>query len=84
MARVTRKQQLVEVTQDDEAPVPVKVLAQSILEIAKAAKKITQAGLKEETLVLLIHDYTKLSRANVRAVLRCLPDLAEIYLEKSK
>lgn len=75
---------VVAVEQDPDDAVPTKILAKAIVEIAEAAKKALASGLKEEAIVLLIHDNTKVGRPAIRQVLRCLPELADIYVRMTK
>ena len=69
----------VKIVQDPEAAVPAKILAKAIVDLSSAAVKLLGSGLTEDAIVVLLHDYTKLSRTDIRQVLRALPQLAAVY-----
>ena len=58
-----------------------KEMAETIVEISNGVNKLLNGGLKFETIVLLIHDATKLPRGDIKQVLRTLPQLKELYVE---
>lgn len=66
------KQPKAVIVQELNAPVAAEVLAKSIIEIDKAVKAMLNAGLKRETIVVLIHDMSVLAKRDVRLVLDCL------------
>jgi hypothetical protein len=65
-----------------EPEVPVEVIAQAIVKVSEAAKKMREAGLKEEAIVLLLHDYTGVGKPHIRLILRALPQLRTMYTTK--
>ena len=62
----------------------IEIMQSHIKKIAETSTKMLNAGLKKETIVLLIHDYTKISRGQIKEVLDCLPKLGQIYLKENK
>ncbi len=72
----------IEIVQDEEEHVPVKLLATKIVELAKGMKQMLSSGLKEDTIVILLHEETKVGRPDIRRVLRALPELAERWTTK--
>lgn len=82
MRGIKKTSNKVAVVQDPDDTVPVQVLAKHIRDLSAAAGKLLSAGLKEETIVLLLHDHTKIGKPHIRAVLRGLPELANAYLSK--
>lgn len=72
----------VTVRQDETKPIPVEILASSIVEIAKGVKRINASALSRKALVVLLCDYTKYSKYQVEAVLRGLDELERMYLKK--
>lgn len=72
----------VTVRQDETKPIPVEILASSIVETAKGVKRINASALSRKALVVLLCDYTKYSKYQVEAVLRGLDELERMYLKK--
>jgi uncharacterized protein with von Willebrand factor type A (vWA) domain len=57
-------------------------LAREIRMISRAFKKMSQGGLKRETLVLLLHDMSNVGKPDIRYVLNSLDKLEDTYLTK--
>lgn len=64
---------------NDETPLEVEILQKHIVKISDSFAKALRGGLKLETIVLLVHDKTKISRTDIRAILTALPKLRETY-----
>jgi len=73
MTNKTESQQAVETVQ--VAKDSLEAMAGNIATIADAAKKMMAAGLKEETLVLLLHDHSGVNKRDIKAVLKSLQNL---------
>lgn len=70
------------ITQQAEVPeVPTEVLAQHIEQISKAMSEINHGPLEKDTIILLIHDVTKLPRRDIKKVLDACEVLANIYVK---
>lgn len=69
------------IQQQDKPEVPAEVIAQSIKEIADSMRQISKSRLKREALVILIHDWSKVSKPNIRMVLNNLDELERIWLK---
>lgn len=69
----------VNITQDEEAPVPKDVLATAICKLSDAATKLLVSGLNEDAVVTLLKDKTGLSKRNVTLVLHSLSQLRTDY-----
>ena len=71
------KKTTVKVTQDAEKPVERNVLAQSIVDISRAATALTRGGLNHRAIVALIHDGTspKIGKGTIRIVLSAIREL---------
>lgn len=82
------------VKQDEQKPIPVEVLADSIKAISDGIKKLRAGPLTDKALVLLIqHAATKLRRGHsivnvgavdIRAVLDGMESLERVYLKAKK
>lgn len=81
----------VNITQSEEEPIERNILAQAIVEMSSAMKKLTRGGLAREAIVILTqHNYRTTSKypsrkpslAEVRAVLDSLDELAGRYTRK--
>jgi len=73
------KRRRIEVEQDPEQPVVTKVLAQAILDISSAAKKLAASGLNRKAIVVLLRDSSGQPKYVVEQVLDALEQLAEDY-----
>lgn len=68
---------------DPQNPEPVEIIAQSIVEIADAMKRINKTRLTRHALIVLIQDHTKLGKQTIDMVLNSLEALERIYLNKA-
>lgn len=79
MART--KPEVLTVKQDAKNPEPLELIAQSIIDIANAWKKIQNSGLTKRAIVLLIQDADKsLTQSAISSVLDIVPRLADRYI----
>jgi hypothetical protein len=72
----------VTVKQDAEKPVEVEVLAQAIVDIGNAAKRLANSRLNRKAVVVLIAHATGLGKGTVDTVLDGIADLESTYLRK--
>lgn len=75
-----KKPQVVKVDPGDP-PIERSVLASSIVELSKAAKKLLSGPLNERAIVLLLHDSSGVGKPDVRAVLTSLWTLERDYVK---
>lgn len=82
--KTTKKTPRVRVVQDEtKARVSVEVIAQSIIEISKAAKAMRSAGLNDRGLIVLLHDLCPgVKKSDIVTVLNALGNLESYYLTK--
>lgn len=80
MANPTETQAAVETVQ--VAKDSIEAMAGNIAVIAACSKRMMEAGLKEETLVMLIADHSKVAKRDIKAVLEALQNLN--YYRKQK
>ena len=68
-----------------EPPESTELMAASIVKISSAMGKLLSepGGLTSEAIVLLLHDYTKVGKPDIRAILKALPQLRGYYCRKS-
>lgn len=57
-------------------------LGREIRMLSRAFKKLSRSGLKRETIVLLLHNYSNVGKTDVRAILVALEKLEDYYCEK--
>lgn len=74
-----KKEQLVKVTLTEGNPEPVEIMAQAIIRISDAMLRISNSGLSERALVVLIKDYSGVPQGDIRRVLTALKDLKRMY-----
>jgi len=67
---------------DEENPVPVEIIAESIEKIAKAMQIINNTRLTRRAIITLIHDHSKVSKKQIEVVLNNLDRLEEIWLKR--
>jgi hypothetical protein len=63
----------------DEPEIPAKIIAQSIVAIDEAIKKMNAAGLRRETIVVLLHNSSGVCKTDIRSVLSHLDNLRKDY-----
>lgn len=68
------------VKQEPEKPVEVEVLAQAIVDIGKAAKRLAQSRLNRKAVIVLIAHDTGLGQGTIRTVLEGMESLESTYL----
>lgn len=68
--------------QQPEPPIECTVLAEAIVEISKAAKRLNESGLNRKAIVALIHDYSAMGKKDIGIVLDSLEALAEMYCQQ--
>lgn len=59
-------------------------LIENIEKITALGKKIQASRLAQRTIILLLHDITKLPKSQIRFVLNALPELNTIFLKPKK
>ncbi len=67
-----------------DPPESTEILASAIIKISEGMDKLINnpGGLKEETLIILLQDATKVGKGNIRNILRALPRLRGWYCKK--
>jgi len=65
---------------DPEDVLSSKAIAESIVNIDKAIKKLHNSGLRQRTMVLLISDASGVARATVKKVIEGMDELKDRYL----
>jgi hypothetical protein len=70
------------VKQNPEKEVPQEVLAEAIKRVSEGMDRLLVSGLNFEAIVVLLHDATRLSKTDIRSVLRNLGDLNRMYGRK--
>ncbi len=66
----------------DEEVVPVEIIAQSIVRLDDGVKRMTLSGLRENAIVVLLHDYCGVGKPAIRDVLKGLRQLRSHYTTK--
>lgn len=56
-------------------------LGREIKMLSRSFKKMANQGLKRETLVLLLHDTSRVGKQNIREILKAFDKLEENYLK---
>ena len=71
----------IKVQKSDPAETKI-VLAEAIVNIGNAAKKLNSSGLNERAIIILLQAETKLSRRDIKLVLDSLKQLESWYCRK--
>lgn len=66
---------------DEDVVKPLEELAAQISAVSKMAAAMKASKLKQDTIILLLHDMTKVSKRDIKAVLTALPELERKYLK---
>jgi hypothetical protein len=70
------------VKQEPEKPVEVEVLAQAIVEIGKASKRLASSALNRKAVIVLLSHDTGLGQGVIKTVLDSIANLEATYLRK--
>lgn len=62
-----------------EPPESTEILAEAIVNIGNATKKMMSSGMNKKAIIVLIHDKTKLPKSTITTVLDSLPQLERWY-----
>jgi hypothetical protein len=65
----------------NDTEVPADVIAQSIVDLAAAAKKLLGTRLRRDTLILLLHDMSGVGKRDIGYVLNSLEQLEGRYVK---
>lgn len=71
------KTKAVVVKQNEQAPIASEIIAKAIIDIADAAKRLSNSGLKRRAIVLLISHQSGVAMRNVELVLNNLEALRD-------
>lgn len=66
---------------EGQEPIPATVLAQHIEQIANGMNQFYSSRIKEDTLVVLLADITKMAKRDIRTVLHAMRVLENVYLK---
>lgn len=69
------------VTQDPNAPVAPSVLAQAIVDLAAAAKRLSTSKLNQKAVVILLNHSTGVPQRDIKYVLAGIEQLQKDYLK---
>ena len=69
---------------ENEDPIPVEILAQSIKKISDSFKRMKAAGLSDRAIVVLLHDASGIGKPAIKCILAAMEDLERLYLKKAK
>lgn len=64
-----------------EEKVPLDILATHIREVSRLGKNIERSAMKQETIVILLHESTRVPKGSIRQILEALPELERKYLK---
>lgn len=73
---------MVKVIQNDEKPIEREVLAEAIVRIGDAMKRLNASGLNRRAIIALINDDTKMGKGTIECVLDSLSTLSSTYCKK--
>ena len=65
--------------QKSDPPESKVILAEAIVNIGKSAKKLSQSGINEKGVIVLLHDGTKLPKKTIKLVIDSLKQLERWY-----
>lgn len=80
---IKTKPQTVTVKRNEEKPEPVEVIAQAIIDVSAAFKKVNSSRLEKRAIILLIKDMNpNLTIGDINSVLYNAAKLEETYIKK--
>lgn len=62
-----------------DPPESTEILAEAVVRIADGVHKLSESGLNEKAIIVLIHDRTKISKRDIKTVLDAQRQLAAWY-----
>ncbi len=75
------KPKIIVTQKPEQEPIPAKIIADSIVEIAKGMKLLNTTRLRRKTIIALLHDNTKMGKRDIEIVLDNLLSLEEDWLK---
>ena len=69
----------IKVVKNAEKPEPTEILAEAIIRIGESFKKLQESGLNRDAVIVLIHDYTKIPKRDIKLVLESLAKMRGWY-----
>jgi len=69
----------IKVKKTEGKPESTEILASAIVSIGKAADKLLSSGLNTEAVIVLLQDYTKLPKRDIKLILNSLKRLESWY-----
>lgn len=69
------------IKKDEEELLPVEILQNSIVSLAEAFETFKKTRLKQDTIITLLHDTSKVSKRDIKTILNCLSELKRLYLK---
>ena len=76
-----QKQQSVIVKRDEKNPQSMELIADSIIEISKGFRRLSESRLKQRVIVLLIKDLTGVSMGDIEKVLNAAQQLEKQFIK---
>lgn len=64
-----------------EEPQPIEILQSSIVALAKAFEAFNKTNLKQNTIITLLHNTSKIPKRDIKVILNCLSELKSLYLK---
>lgn len=64
-----------------EEPQPIEILQNSIVALAEAFEVFNTTRLKQDTIITLLHDTSKIPKRDIKIILNCLTELKQLYLK---
>lgn len=65
-----------------DPPETTEILAEAIVRLGEAVKKLDGSGLNRKAIVLLLHDATKVGKRDIEEILDAIPRLRGWYCKK--
>lgn len=64
-----------------EGPQPIEILQSSIVALANAFEAFEKTNLKQDVIITLLHDTSKIPKRDIKIILNCLSELKSLYLK---
>ncbi len=75
-------EQTITVKTDEQNPEPLELIAKAIIDVSDAFDKINKSQLQRRTVVLLLHDLTKIPKGQIEKILDNAPKLKGWYTKE--
>jgi len=69
----------IKIVKNEVKPEPTEILAEAVIRIGENFERLQKSGINKNAIIILIHDYTKISKRDINLVLESLAKMKGWY-----